>query len=284
MLLQQGLLSFEIWTGKVAPPGAVRNALLSGRRGVNTPLVIAGITVAGGVIGLGSGWLAVGLEKLEKLEEEEHQERLDYERDIAEEHTQAVAAEEVPKAVQPWIGERYGWTWMERWLSPTLGAIGFGAFAIHEQFGSGLLIHLLWIAVFVHIVDFDLKHRLILNRITYPAILLALVLSEWSPRLTVSSAIIGAVGVAAFFFIQNLVSRGSIGLGDAKLGALVGAVTGAGPPGTHLGAIYAVIAGVFIGGAAALLLLVTRVRRLKDPIPYGPFLCAGAALILYLGP
>jgi hypothetical protein len=31
-------------------------------------------------------------------------------------------------------------------------------------------------------------------------------------------------------------------------------------------------------------LLVTRVRRLKDPIPYGPFLCAGAALILYLGP
>jgi shikimate dehydrogenase len=28
MLLQQGLLSFEIWTGRVAPPGAVRNALL----------------------------------------------------------------------------------------------------------------------------------------------------------------------------------------------------------------------------------------------------------------
>jgi shikimate dehydrogenase len=28
MLLQQGLLSFEIWTGRVAPAGAVRNALL----------------------------------------------------------------------------------------------------------------------------------------------------------------------------------------------------------------------------------------------------------------
>jgi shikimate dehydrogenase len=28
MLLQQGLLSFEMWTGKVAPPGAVRSALL----------------------------------------------------------------------------------------------------------------------------------------------------------------------------------------------------------------------------------------------------------------
>jgi shikimate dehydrogenase len=28
MLLQQGLLSFQIWTGKIAPAGAVRNALL----------------------------------------------------------------------------------------------------------------------------------------------------------------------------------------------------------------------------------------------------------------
>jgi leader peptidase (prepilin peptidase) / N-methyltransferase len=115
-------------------------------------------------------------------------------------------------------------------------------------------------------------------------VLAAVVLSAWSPHLTVTSSIIGAVGVAAFFFVQNLVSRGSIGLGDAKLGALVGAVTGAGPTGTNLGAVYAVIAGVFIGGATALVLLLTRIRRLKDPIPYGPFLCAGAALILYLGP
>jgi leader peptidase (prepilin peptidase)/N-methyltransferase len=187
-------------------------------------------------------------------------------------------------AARPWSGERYGWTWLERWLSPALGAIGFGAFAGHETFGTGLLIHLRWIAIFVQVVDFDLKHRLILNVITYPSVLAAVVLSEWSPRVTVTGAIIGAVGVAAFFFVQNLVSRGSIGLGDAKLGALVGAVTGAGPTTATLGAVYAVVAGVFIGGATAIVLLITRVRTLKDPIPYGPFLCAGAALILYLGP
>ncbi len=248
------------------------------------PLDVAGITIAGGVIGLGSGWLAVALERFEKLEEEERQERLDYERDVAEDRARATDAGEEPPEVRPWSGERYGWTWLERWLSPALGAIGFGAFAAHEAFGTGLLIHLLWIAVFVQIVNFDLKHRLILNVITYPSILVAVVLSDWSPGLTLTSSLIGAIGVALFFLIQNLVSRGSIGLGDAKLGALVGAVTGAGPTGAHLGAVYAVIAGVFIGGAAALALLVTRVRKLKDPIPYGPFLCAGAALILYVGP
>jgi Flp pilus assembly protein protease CpaA len=248
------------------------------------PLDVAGITIAGGVIGLGSGWLAVALERFEKLEAEEEQERLDYERDVASDRSRATEAGEEPPEVRPWSGERYGWTWLERWLSPALGAIGFGAFAAHEAFGTGLLIHLLWIAVFVQIVNFDLKHRLILNVITYPSVLVAVVLSDWSPGLTLTSSLIGAIGVALFFLIQNLVSRGSIGLGDAKLGALVGAVTGAGPTGAHLGAVYAVIAGVFIGGAAALALLVTRVRKLKDPIPYGPFLCAGAALILYFGP
>ena len=248
------------------------------------PLEVAGCTLAGAVVGLGSGWLVVALERYEKLEEEERQERLDYERDIAAERTRAAEAGEEPPEIRPWAGERYGWTWLERWMSPALGAIGFGAFAAHEPFGSGLLIHLLWIAVFVHIVNFDLKHRLILNVITYPSILVALALSEWSPGLTPASAPIGAAGVALFFLVQNLVSRGSIGLGDAKLGALVGAVTGAGPTGAHLGAVYAVIAGVFIGGATALALLITRIRTLKDPIPYGPFLCAGAALILFVGP
>jgi prepilin signal peptidase PulO-like enzyme (type II secretory pathway) len=251
---------------------------------VNSPLLIAGVTVAGGLVGLGSGWLAVALEKYEKLEDEERQERLEYERDVAEELSRAAAAGEGPVAAAPWSGERYGWTWLERVLAPALGAIGFGAFAVHETFGTGLLIHLLWIAIFVHIVNFDLKHRLILNVITYPAVLIAVVLSEWSPRMTVTGAIIGAVGVTAFFVVQNLVSGGKIGLGDAKLGALVGAVTGAGPTTATLGAVYAVVAGIFIGGATALVLLITRVRTLKDPIPYGPFLCAGAALILYLGP
>ncbi|MBV9524399.1 MAG: prepilin peptidase [Candidatus Dormibacteraeota bacterium] len=189
-----------------------------------------------------------------------------------------------PPAALPWQGEQYGWTRLERWLSPALGAAGFGAFAAHEPAGWGLAIHLLWVAVFVHIVTFDLKHRLILNRITYPAVAAALALSQVSPGLTIVRALIGAGGVALFFFLQNVVSRGSIGLGDAKLGALVGAVTGAGPDAAHIGAVYAVIYAIFLGGGVAILLLLARLRRLKDPIPYGPFLCAGAAIILYQGP
>lgn len=238
----------------------------------------------GAVVGLGSGWLAVALERVEKLEEEENEERLDYERDVQTRAQEAMAAGLPPPTSEPWAGERYGWTWLEYGLTPAATALGFAAFASHTDFGRGLFIHLLWVAVFVHIVSFDLKHRLILNRITYPAIIAALALAQFSPGLTIVRALIGCVAVALFFLLQNIVSRGSIGLGDAKLGALIGAIAGLGPDTSHLGAAYAVVYAVLLGGAAALILLVTRIRKLKDPIPYGPFLCAGAALILYQGP
>jgi prepilin signal peptidase PulO-like enzyme (type II secretory pathway) len=249
--------------------------------------VILAITVAaliGALLGAGSGWLGVQLERVEKLESEEAEERLQYERDVAE-ASEAAAREgkPAPKA-EPWVGEQYGWSWREYALSPALMAGGYAGFVAHEGVGAGLFIHLLWVTVLVHILVFDLKHRLILNKITYPSILIAVALAQVSPGLTVTRALIGGAGVALFFFMLNLISRGGIGLGDAKLGALIGAITGAGNDPAHLGAVYASIYGILLGGAAAVLLLITRLRRLRDPIPYGPFLCAGAAIILYQGP
>jgi Flp pilus assembly protein protease CpaA len=239
---------------------------------------------AGAVVGLGAGWLSVLLERLEGLEAEDRDDRLAFERDVAEATQRAAEAGEEAPLVEPWPTERYGCTWIERVLCPLLAAGGFAAFAVHEPFDSGLVIHLLWVAVFVQIVGFDLKHRLILNRVTYPAIVVALALSTVSPGLTIWRSLAGAVGIGLFFLIQNVVSRGSIGLGDAKLGALIGAVCGIGLDLNHIGAVYAVIYAVFLGGAVAVLLLVLRLRSLKDPIPYGPFLCAGASLILFQGP
>lgn len=240
--------------------------------------------LGGAAVGLGAGWLSVLLERIEGLETEDREDRLAYEREVAEAMAAAAAADEPAPVAEPWADERYGWTWIERLLCPLLGAAGFAAFAVHEPAGRGLAIHLLWIAVFVQIVGFDLKHRLILNRVTYPAVAVALALSVVSPGLTIFSSLGGCVVILLFFVFQNVISRGSIGLGDAKLGALVGAVAGISLDYNHIGAVYAVIYAIFLGGAVAVLLLILRLRRLKDPIPYGPFLCAGAALILFQGP
>lgn len=248
-------------------------------------MTVVALALVGAAVGLLSGWAAVWLERVEGLEAEEAEERRAYEADVARKAEEARALGQVPPHLEPWRPERYGWTWLERWLAPLLTSAGFAAFAAHDPFGVGLVVHLLWVAVFVHVVIFDIKHRLILNRVTYPAIALALALAPISPGLTPLSALVGAVTVYLFFLVQSLLFGGAaLGMGDAKLGALVGATTGLGLDLGHLGAVYAVIAAVLSAGAAALLLLLTRLRGLRDPIPYGPFLCAGAALVIFVGP
>jgi Flp pilus assembly protein protease CpaA len=250
---------------------------------VNAAWAAAIAAPVGAIAGLGAGWLSIILERIEGLEKEEREEHDAYKREVAAATLRAAEAGDEKPVAAPWVPERYGWTWLERVLCPLLGAVGFAAFAAHEAFGRDLVIHLLWAAVFLQVVGFDLKHRLILNRVTYPTVVLALALSLISPGLSFPHALAGAIAIGGFFVLMNLVSRGGMGLGDAKLGALVGAVCGVSLDLNHIGAVYAVIYASFLGGAVALVLLVLRLRSLKDPIPYGPFLCVGAAIVLFLG-
>jgi Flp pilus assembly protein protease CpaA len=248
-------------------------------------LLTAAAALAGAAVGYGCGAVGVYFERVERLEAEEIAERDEF---LEDQRRQAArAAEEggpAPAAIE-WRGERYGFTWLERVVAPALGAFGFAAFVAHDGISLELGIHLLWVSVFLHITIFDLKHRLILNRVTYVAIPVAIALAPLTPGLTLRNAVVGAGLVYLFFMLQSLLLGGSVlGMGDAKLGAIVGATTGIGTDLDHLGAVYALIAAALSAGAVALILLATRVRGLRDPIPYGPFLCAGAALIMYHGP
>ena len=257
-----------------------------------TALVIAMAVVGGACWGLISGYFAVLLERWENLEKEDQEDLEIALKEVADAREAAlVKAQEAGEPEPPddleykkWTIDPYGWTWLEKYLSPGLGAASFGLFTWHQGLTKSLAIHLVWVAIFVHIIGFDLKHRLILNKVTYPAVLIAVGASLLTPGLTVAMSATGAVVIYLFFWIQNIVSRGSIGLGDAKLGALIGAVCGLGFDVTNpmsFAAIYASVYGALLGGAVALVLLVLRIRGLKDPIPYGPFLCAGAAFMLY---
>ena len=197
--------------------------------------VVAG--VAGVALGAGVGWLNVLLERLERLREEEDAERVEYEAEAATQAEAARARGEQPEPVQPWLPERYGWTWLEWGAAPVLGAVSFTLFAAHQGLTWLTIENLLWMAVFVHIVTFDLKHRLILDWVTYPAIVLALALAAVTPGLSLVRALTGGAVIGLFFLVFHFVSRRGIGLGDVKLGALIGAVTGLGlrqprpPPG-----------------------------------------------------
>ncbi|HEY6539095.1 MAG TPA: A24 family peptidase [Candidatus Dormibacteraeota bacterium] len=175
---------------------------------------------------------------------------------------------------------------LERVALPGLGLVGFATFALRQGMGPGLLVHSLWILILVQILGFDLKHRLVLDVITLPALGLALVLANFSPDLSVVRALFGIlVGCAVmlpFAVISEVFHDGQgFGWGDVKLAMLIGAMTGMSLNYGELYALWALIAGTVIGGVVTVVLLLTKRVGLRDALPYGPYLVAGAGLILY---
>jgi leader peptidase (prepilin peptidase)/N-methyltransferase len=143
----------------------------------------------------------------------------------------------------------------------------------------------LWVAVFSQILFFDLRHRLVLDAIVLPAIPIAILLSPRGQETDLAGSLIGCAALGAAFLVIYIVALrmygpDAMGLGDVKLAALVGAALGASPPAVN--ALRATVLGLVLGSLLALAMIgLGRLSR-RDTIPLGPFLCAGALVVLIL--
>jgi prepilin signal peptidase PulO-like enzyme (type II secretory pathway) len=123
----------------------------------------------------------------------------------------------------------------------------------------------------------DLKHKLLPNEIILAATLaIGLIVAASTPGSFLSHLAAGAA-LGGFFFLFGTIFRGSFGMGDAKLGFLVGLALGS----KTLSATLIAFAGLLV---AALYVLATRgMSARKDAIPFGPFLALGGILVFFLG-
>ncbi len=121
----------------------------------------------------------------------------------------------------------------------------------------------------------DLEHQLVPNAISYPGITLGLLLAIPQGRFT--DALFTAAGAGVLFLLIALVSRGGMGGGDIKLATMLGAFLGW--PLTGVAVFAAFVAGASVG----VVLLMTRRRGRKDPIPFGPALAVGGVVALLAG-
>jgi len=122
----------------------------------------------------------------------------------------------------------------------------------------------------------DAKHRLLPNAIIFPASLaVGLIVAASAPGDFLSHLAAGAA-LGGFFFLFGTIFAGSLGMGDAKLGFLIGLALGS----KTLGATLVAFAGLLV---AALYVLGTRgTSARKDAIPFGPFLALGGILAYFL--
>ena len=199
-----------------------------------------------GVVGAAGGWLvrwgSVRLARLEELEPDS----------------------------RPW--QVYG--------PPILAALLFAVFAYHMGPTLPLFERSVFILVLVQVIFFDLEHRLILDRVMFPSMVLALGLSLLAHPWW--AGIATGLGAGLLFLLLAVIGwaifKGeALGLGDVKLAVFMGLLLG------PLPTIQAVFYGVFMAGLVSIGFIVWH-RSLKGSIAYGPYLAAGTLIVLFLLP
>jgi len=148
-----------------------------------------------------------------------------------------------------------------------------------------LAIALFYLCLFIVILVIDFEHGLIFNKVVYPAMAVALLISIFFsiflPQLKIvpeikQAAIGGGIGLVLFFLVV-LISRGGMGWGDVKLAALIGLVTG------FPLIIVALLMGIILGGLVAGILLALKIKKRKEAIPFGSFLSLATIVTLLWG-
>ena len=178
----------------------------------------------------------------------------------------------------------------ETLLMPVLAAALFFLFALQMGVQPLLFIDSIYTAILVQVLAFDLKTRYILDLVMFPSWVIAFGLAfvtPWTPLVSwpapdwrtalIAALIAGGVFLLLYLGGQLVFGAEAFGFGDVKLAVFIGMATGL----SNLRMIHAILYGVFLGGFVAIILLITRIRSMKEAVPYGPFLVIGTLLILY---
>jgi leader peptidase (prepilin peptidase)/N-methyltransferase len=167
-----------------------------------------------------------------------------------------------------------------------MAAALFGGLAARIGYAWELPAYLIFLSSLLALSCIDLELLILPKKVIYPALALVTVL------LVIASAavddwdrlLIGAICAAAWFvlfFLMNFASPRVLGFGDVRLAPLLGLSLG------WLGWRYAVLgffAANLIGAIIGISLIAAQRMKREQPVPYGVFLSAGAALAIFAGP
>lgn len=143
--------------------------------------------------------------------------------------------------------------------------IGWAFFA-YSLFFSSLLV----------LTFIDLSHQILPDLITIPGIILGLIAASSVLPAGIINSLIGIFLGGGVFYLVAILSRGGMGGGDIKLIAMIGAFLG------WKDVLLTIFIGALAGSFVGIFLMLFKGKKRKDPIPFGPFLAAGAIISMFL--
>ncbi len=159
----------------------------------------------------------------------------------------------------------------------TAVALWVAVIALHDALTPRLL-GLVLVAVLARVTVTDLEERRIPNRVTVPASFAALVIGLILHASGLPAQVLAGLGTGIFLFAFAILSRGGLGMGDVKLGIVLGLFLGK-------YVIVALCAGLLASAVLSIGVLVRRgiAAGRRTAIPLGPFLALGGVVALLAG-
>jgi len=145
------------------------------------------------------------------------------------------------------------------------------------RFSMELVIAYPFAMVMIVVALSDLQYKIIPNVITYPAIILFFLLRIFIHEYPLYIYLLAAFVVSVFLFILAILSRGGVGGGDIKLFFLIGLVLG------WQNTLLALFLSATLGAVSGGILMLLRVVKAKQLIPYGPFIFIGSFIAYFWG-
>lgn len=156
-------------------------------------------------------------------------------------------------------------------------AVLFLLFWFYYGLTLDLLYALIYGSFFVIIFFVDLKHYLVLNKVIYPAIVIALIIAAATQYSDIGVPLYGGLIGSGVLLIIAVVSRGGMGIGDIKLGAFIGIIVG------YPNAFVFLLVSIIIGGVFATGLVISKKKGRKESVPFAPFLVIGGIIAMLYG-
>lgn len=140
-----------------------------------------------------------------------------------------------------------------------------------------LLPRLVLASILITLAVIDLDTYRLPNPIVFTGMVAGIVFSIFTRHPTLPGALLGFLAGGVPLYLIAVVSKGGMGGGDMKLGAMIGLYLG----------WQNVLLALFLASLTAsvmgiVLMAAGRIRR-RDPFPFGPFLAVGTFLVMFWG-